>query len=42
MEALYMACAESGPEKDYPEPFPMRYAGFNGGMQRLVWRVGDD
>ena len=41
-EALYMACAESGPEKDYPEPFPMRYSGFNGGMRRLVWRVGAD
>ncbi len=38
-EALFMACCESRPEKDYPEPFTMQWGGFTSVARRTGWSI---
>jgi hypothetical protein len=42
LQAMFEALAESGPTKNYPEPFPMRPSGLKAGLRGYNWRIGLD
>ncbi|MEY2795988.1 MAG: hypothetical protein RIR10_1704, partial [Planctomycetota bacterium] len=42
LQAMFEALAESGPTKNYPEPFPMRPSGWRAGLRGYKWTIGLD